>query len=624
MVFPTSRRPLSDNPMNGIPFDNRGDVGAACHDLVQATMPYLSPGSGRLILGPLGSVWEREVSELEGFSRLFWGAVPAAAGGLIGPEISDRLRAGLAAGTDPENPDYWGPAGQEKRGSRDQRLCEMAPLALGLSLAPQIFYDPLTDREKSNVTTWLAASLSTPHHRSNWQFFRVIVALGLEKVGYAFDWAPVEEHLVDLESYYVDNGWYEDGPTGRYDHYIAFAMHFYGLIYAAVRGDKDPERAARMRARAATYAKDYLTWFGDDGSAIPYGRSLTYRFAHACFWGALAFAGVEGLPWPVIKRAYLQNLRWWSGKPVTGRDGVLELGYAYPNTVMIEEYSAPGSPYWALKAFLPLALPETHPFWQADEADALPLDETSVSVQPAPRMIVYRAHGDAVALVAGQRPTFSFRNNPSKYNKFAYSSRSAFSTPIEMRTLQLAAPDSTLMVRRSADEHWMMREATDSFEVHGDHILARWSPCPGVAVETWLLPASPWHIRVHRVVAEEAFEVFEGGFSVDAIGDSFNGNDDRSTQSGSLSLANLTNGHSAVLDLLGGRTPTLVYSSPGTNLMFPRASVPGLTSTLQPGTTILACSVTEGGNRPSEAELLATAPRLPAWLEGLVLPNNGR
>ena len=34
---------------------------------------------------------------------------------------------------------------------------------------------------------------------------------------------------------------------------------------------------------------------------------------------------------------------------------------------MCEDYNAPGSPYWALKTYLMLALPESHPFWQAEE-----------------------------------------------------------------------------------------------------------------------------------------------------------------------------------------------------------------------------------------------------------------
>jgi len=35
---------------------------------------------------------------------------------------------------------------------------------------------------------------------------------------------------------------------------------------------------------------------------------------------------------------------------------------------MAEQYNSPGSPYRALKFFLPLALPDSHPFWQAAES----------------------------------------------------------------------------------------------------------------------------------------------------------------------------------------------------------------------------------------------------------------
>ena len=47
---------------------------------------------------------------------------------------------------------------------------------------------------------------------------------------------------------------------------------------------------------------------------------------------------------------------------------MLSIGYGYPNLFMCESYNSAGSPYWALKAFLPLALPEDHPFWTAEEA----------------------------------------------------------------------------------------------------------------------------------------------------------------------------------------------------------------------------------------------------------------
>jgi hypothetical protein len=99
---------------------------------------------------------------------------------------------------------------------------------------------------------------------------------------------------------------------------------------------------------------------------------MTYRFAMAGFWGALAFADVEALPWGTIKGYYLRHLRWWADKPIAHRDGILSVGYCYPNLLMSESYSAAGSPYWAFKVFLPLALPESHPFWQAEESPATP------------------------------------------------------------------------------------------------------------------------------------------------------------------------------------------------------------------------------------------------------------
>ena len=33
----------------------------------------------------------------------------------------------------------------------------------------------------------------------------------------------------------------------------------------------------------------------------------------------------------------------------------------------LQDYNSPQSPYWALKAFLPLILPSSHPFWEAIE-----------------------------------------------------------------------------------------------------------------------------------------------------------------------------------------------------------------------------------------------------------------
>ena len=106
---------------------------------------------------------------------------------------------------------------------------------------------------------------------------------------------------------------------------------------------------------------------------------MTYRFACAGFWAALAFADEEALPWGEVKGYYLRHLRWWARHPITERDGVLSVGFGYANLLMSENYNSPGSPYWAFKAFLPLALDASHPFWTTEEAPSPDFPEPSPS-----------------------------------------------------------------------------------------------------------------------------------------------------------------------------------------------------------------------------------------------------
>ena len=80
------------------------------------------------------------------------------------------------------------------------------------------------------------------------------------------------------------------------DYYISFGIHYYGLIYAWAVERDDPERARTFKERAARFAGDFLYWFEDGGRAVPFGRSLTYRFAQGAFFSALALAGVEAVP----------------------------------------------------------------------------------------------------------------------------------------------------------------------------------------------------------------------------------------------------------------------------------------------------------------------------------------
>ena len=120
------------------------------------------------------------------------------------------------------------------------------------------------------------------------------------------------------------------------DYYSSsFAIHFLQLIYAKLEGDSDPERAAEFKKRAQLAALDLAHYYDEEGRAIPFGRSLTYRFAVVSFWGALAYADVElpaPLTWGMVKGIVLRHLRWWQTQnDMWSPSGTLTIGYSYPN-----------------------------------------------------------------------------------------------------------------------------------------------------------------------------------------------------------------------------------------------------------------------------------------------------
>ncbi len=587
---------MVSNPLSGNPLRTRADVQRAAADLFSPLLPYFSSSGARVRLSATSAHFDQAAADLEGFARPLWGIVPLVAGG--GQfEHWDLYRRGLANGTDPEHPDYWG-----EIGDKDQRQVELASLGFTLRLAREHIWDPLDERAKKNVANYLISGREHEFVDSNWKFFRILIDLGLEHCGIGISPAKREKYLDDIDGFAMEEGWYRDGPIRSADHYIPFAFHYYGLIYAVLSGDT--ARADRFKDRAREFAGSIKHWYGKDGSALPFGRSLTYRFAHAGYWGALAFAGVEALSWGQIKGYFLRNLRWWAGQAIFDRDGVLSVGYCYPNLLMSEGYNSAGSPYWAMKAFLPLALAEDHPFWAAEEEEPeepeapVPLKEAGMAMQHLP--------GHTVALTSGQYYA-RWRGTPEKYGKFAYSTRYGFSVEANDRHFPSAACDSALYVSKDG-QHFRMRETCEEVLITGDKLYSRWCPYDDVEVETWLIPAGQWHQRIHVINASDTLEIAEGGFALAKP-------EFRAwTETLDADRAEL---HTATdISVVVGydrRIPTIISPFSNTNLMFARTLVPQLRGCLKPGENRLACAVLA---RPSDIETpMPDPPELPELSE---------
>ncbi|NQX00950.1 DUF2264 domain-containing protein, partial [bacterium] len=558
------------------PLVSRHDLAAATKRILAPLVPYFTKAGSGIRCGMLAGAHGEPTASLEAFSRALWGLVPLLAGGGDFPEAG-RWRDGIVAGTDPDHPGYWG-----NLVNCDQRQVEQPAIALALALRPDIFWEPLGAAERARVSTWLFQTNEVDIVDSNWRWFRVLVNAALRSLGE--NWSPerMEEDFLRIDEFHLGGGWYRD-ENRIGDYYIPMAMQYYGLLYAKLAEDSDLARSRIYKERAGLLTKDFVAWFAASGEAVPFGRSLIYRMAQGAFWGALAFADVEALPWGEIKGLLLRHLRWWLAQPIFTETGLLTVGYRFSNPSMGESYNAYGSPYWALKALLPLALPEGHPFWRAEEM-AAPV-RAAVSIQPLAGMALCHdeTSGHVFGLNQGQPLEGWPRHCAHKYGKLAYSATFGFGVAAGNNAAR-AGLDGTLALSDDGGLNFRLREKCESQSLENGVLASTWTPWPDVEVRTWLVPALPGHLRIHRIRSKRALRSADGGFSIDRQAKGYQ-------ELPCSAVVNEAMG-SAMIDLHGGRRVEVITHEPGFHLMWFSAAFPVLMGDHSPGETWLATYAT--------------------------------
>ncbi len=558
------------------------DFQAALEQILAPIRATLLTSRGHPDFGHTATVYCRDAIDCESFLRQLWGLVPYWQGGGGDEELKAAVRAGIIAGTDPHDPAYWGSCTRY-----DQRFVEMAPLACGLLAVPEILWDPLTDTEKDNLVSWLWEINGQEIPPNNWRFFRILVNTALKKLGRPYSADTLREDHEAIESFYMDDGWYGDGKGGQRDYYVAWALHFYGLIYSLYEQD---DYAARYIERARIFAKEFIYWFSDKGDSIPYGRSLTYRFAQGSFWSMCVVAGVDVFDLGTLKGILSRHLSDWLEAPIFGYGGELSIGYKYPNLTMAEHYNAPGSPYWSLKFFAHLALADDHPFWAAGSKPMPPLEARKCL--PVANMLVMREGGDTFAYPAGTIVNAAFGQMGAKYLKFAYTTRFGINLKLGDVFPVEALTDSTLSF--DIGGVFCDRRTNKKTEVFDDHLVITWSPVEGITVTTTLTPTETSHTRHHVVESDFACTAYDCGFSV--------ANRDTDGCSQTTTPATAHTPHTAeaknnfslcrVTSDTADATPMVINTQPNANIVFNKTVLPCIKYHIPRGRTEFTTTIT--------------------------------
>lgn len=593
---------------------SRSEIAGILLTLIRPLKPFYSPGGAWLHVGNTAAHYGEKAARMEGFARVLWGLGPLWA--QDNEDLSEEQREeslewldlyqnGIIHGTDPSHEEYWG-----ELADYDQKMVEMASLAVAISLSPDKFWEPFNQQQKDNLYCWLDQINHKAVHPNNWRFFRILVNMAFRILGLPWSEECSRDDWAVIEACYTDHGWYYDGNAGQVDYYIPFAMEFYGLIYAKFAEQWEPERSAVIKRRGAEFSRDFIYWFAKDGNEIPYGRSLTYRFAHNAFFSAMAFADEEGVGYGVMKTLAVRNLLLWLKRPIFDNAGVLSIGYGYPNLFMSERYNAPGSPYWGFKAFLMLALPQDHPFWQAPEEE-YPYESQKLLAEPH-MLVTHDEKNHVMAFTAGQH----CRNHgctPAKYEKFVYSNQFGFSVP-RGTALEDGAFDNVLAVSAAGEDFYRSRYGTERNLVTEDAVYSEYKIGSLAEITSVIIPAGPWHVRIHNIKANGAVDIADGGFAIKveecfhvvsgAQSGKFLPEMVKKTKDGVF--AEFPWGVSGIVSLTGGE-PVLIQEAPNTNLFYNLTMIPMIKKTLEPGEHLVVSCV-YGDQSGDAAEALKSCP----------------
>ena len=386
----------------------------------------------------------------------------------------------------------------------------MAAISYGIMFAPEVVWDPLTEAQKENLCNYLNKINEHPLPVCNWILFAVLVNIAMKKVGRRYSPEMLEEYLEGLETFYLGEGWYQDGDSGQKDYYISFAIHFYSLIYAVIMEKDDPERAKKYKARAMEFAKQFIYWFDEEGEAIPFGRSLTYRFSQVSFFQCLPAGRTGAVPGSRDERSD----RKASAHLAEASD--LRQRSCADHRLWISESDHGGAvqcPRFSLlghEGVCLLLLPDDHPFWSVEEA---PLPKLAPACpQKYADLFVYHYGNHTTAFAPGVYSPNGHGQIVAKYGKFAYDTRFSISVAKSCYELHENAPDN--MLAFWIDGYVYVRRICEESKITENGVWSKWSPYPGITVETTITPDAGGHTRVHKITSEIDCVAYDCGFAV--------------------------------------------------------------------------------------------------------------
>lgn len=328
-----------------------------------------------LELSPIWDGRDTRVAYLETFGRLMAGVAPwlnlpddNSEEGRKRAQIRKWALKSYANGVDPESPDYlhWN--------IHSQNLVDAAYLAESFLRCPSLWQSLDTTSQQRYVKEFKSLrTILTPYN--NWLLFRAMVEAFLLNVGEEADGYALGVATRKISEWYLSDGFYSDGPEFSLDYYNSYVIHPMFIEVLEVMEPKGlyaPVKKELALRRMQRFNQLIERLISPEGTFPAIGRSATYRMGafQSLAMSAWKYGLPEGMTNGQVRHALTTVMKNMFG--VEGnfnKEGFLQLGFAGHQPDLADYYTNNGSLYMTSLVFLPLGLPESHPFWSDPAED---------------------------------------------------------------------------------------------------------------------------------------------------------------------------------------------------------------------------------------------------------------
>lgn len=328
-----------------------------------------------LELSPIWDGRDTRVAYLETFGRLMAGVAPwlnlpddNSEEGKKRAQIRKWALKSYANGVDPESPDYlhWN--------IHSQNLVDAAYLAESFLCCPSLWQSLDATTQQRYVKEFKSLrTILTPYN--NWLLFRAMVEAFLLNVGEEADGYALGVATRKISEWYLSDGFYSDGPEFSLDYYNSYVIHPMFIEVLEIMEPKGlyaPVKKELALRRMQRFNQLIERLISPEGTFPAIGRSATYRMGafQSLAMSAWKYGLPEGMTNGQVRHALTTVMKNMFG--VEGnfnKEGFLQLGFAGHQPDLADYYTNNGSLYMTSLVFLPLGLPESHPFWSDPAED---------------------------------------------------------------------------------------------------------------------------------------------------------------------------------------------------------------------------------------------------------------